>query len=358
MIAAVVIVASTAHVFAATGVISSSLYSSQLLDNQSGLWDPQQINTDKIFWNTPAPYNVKVSDTELTGYVWGPGVGWISLNCSNTNTCGQSNFKVTNDGTGKLYGYAFGENTGWISFSCHNLESQNCADNNEATVTINNRGEFAGYAWSENFGWIHFDCSDTDTCVTTTWKPARQQQNTGLGGFAIVGGNDLCDNIAGQQLVVPNGLIRADGICLTPLGESPETIAPEITDEVKNFIEDNSYTLPDGWKIAPGEITCPYFPENIQSGEQGDMVKKLQVFLNVNLDSGLTVDGEYGQETREAVKEYQREYRSTLGSKLGLNIPTGNWGAFTRESANDRIGCDPDSWWWQIYSSVFPGDIS
>lgn len=107
------------------------------------------------------PGNVVVSDTELTGYAHGSNIGWISLNCSNTNSCNSNPYGVKNDGKGNLSGYAWGENVGWINFD---------------GVSIDENGNFSGYAYSPNIGYISFNCSNTNTCnsinfkVSTSWK--------------------------------------------------------------------------------------------------------------------------------------------------------------------------------------------
>src|SRR3990167_5453921 len=81
-------------------------------------------------------------------YAWGENIGWISLNCSNTSSCGTVDYGVSNDSHGNLTGYAWGENTGWISF-----------DNVFSSVNISQTGGFSAYAWGENTGWISFNCS-------------------------------------------------------------------------------------------------------------------------------------------------------------------------------------------------------
>ena len=130
-----VVLASTTN-----GTIGAS-YTSILLDNDAGLWVSGETDTEKIFWDASSPYDVHVTDSDLTGYLWGPGVGWISLNCSNTSSCGSSDFKVANTDAGVLSGYAWGENAGWVSFSCANAETNNCASNSNAKVVIDSDGK-------------------------------------------------------------------------------------------------------------------------------------------------------------------------------------------------------------------------
>ena len=54
---------------------------------------------------------------ELKGYAWSSNIGWISMNCSNDNSCDKSDYKVILDeDTGNLTGYAWSSNVGWLQF--------------------------------------------------------------------------------------------------------------------------------------------------------------------------------------------------------------------------------------------------
>ncbi len=204
---AVVLFRLTALASTSDGLIDNANYTSVLLDNSSNLWQPGTANTEKIYWNTASPNAVHVTDSALTGYIWGPGVGWISLNCANTSSCASSDFKVLNNGEGVLSGYAWGETAGWISFSCANAETNNCAQNGNAKVTINSEGKFSGYAWSQNFGWIKFDCA-TSACVKTDWRAAsirnQNNNNSNGGGAVILATPPSTTTQATQQINVPS----------------------------------------------------------------------------------------------------------------------------------------------------------
>jgi hypothetical protein len=130
------------------------------------------------YFTTATSANVTVTDTELTGYIWGKSFGWAVLNCANTTSgCSSTNgnFKVANNYNGTLSGYAWGDNAGWINFGpfVNSATSQ---------VTINSSGQFNGYAWAQNYGWIKFNCSDSNYCVTTDWRPqnTRPQCSDGI----------------------------------------------------------------------------------------------------------------------------------------------------------------------------------
>ncbi|MDB5187600.1 MAG: hypothetical protein JWO50_120 [Candidatus Kaiserbacteria bacterium] len=53
--------------------------------------------------------------TSLVGYLWSDTVGWIDVNCLNTNSCGTNNFGLSMDGGGVVSGYAWSDHLGWIS---------------------------------------------------------------------------------------------------------------------------------------------------------------------------------------------------------------------------------------------------
>lgn len=208
-------------------------------------------------FTTSPSSNVTVSDTELTGYIWGKSFGWAVLNCSNTSSgCSATNdnFKVANDYNGNLSGYAWGETSGWINFGPF-------VNNSASPVVINSSGQFNGYAWTENFGWIKFDCGTTNYCVQTDWRPrnTRPQCSDGLDNDGdglidtldsgchsdsnpnnsssydptdsteFVPGAvifyppdkknkiDICPNISGEQDLIPEGLVINEiGDCVSP----------------------------------------------------------------------------------------------------------------------------------------------
>lgn len=115
--------------------------------------------------------NVTATSTQLSGYA-SSSVGYIALDCAtspNGNICGTSNFYVANDGNGTLSGYAWNDGIGWISFNCSNDNS--CATSNYS-VTISN-GTFSGWAWNDIIGWISFNCNNSsigNTCGTSDYK--------------------------------------------------------------------------------------------------------------------------------------------------------------------------------------------
>jgi peptidoglycan hydrolase-like protein with peptidoglycan-binding domain len=372
------------HAQASTHGIVSGNHTSPFLDNLTNIFNP--LVPHALYWNTQAPFGVTVSNSQLSGFLWGDSVGWIALNCSDLGSCGSQQFKVANDGNGNLSGYAWGENTGWISFSCANPETNNCNLNNNARVTISpTNGTFSGYAWSENFGWLVFDCGASSSCVKTTWR----KRSSGGGG----GGGGSIKKIIKPTFTPPPTVTptQTDKVC-TPLltqyiefgrineeesvrklelflnthqGESLvvngvyESIDVEA---VKRFQWKYREDILDPWRlrqptgyvyittlakinsyqcgsILKDQTTCPYFTYYHKIGDVGGEVKKIQNFLNSTMNTGIPENGLFDEKTFSAVKVFQGAFFSSILSDWGLTSPTGKWGITTKRKANELIGC-------------------
>lgn len=125
--------------------------------------------------------SAKTSDHVLHGYVWSSNIGWISLNCADTDdNCANSDYKVTIDyTTGELSGYGWSSNIGWVSFQ----ETSGCPFTNSTygnvcrpKVVLNSGtppfSSILGWArvvsaksmtsgaWD---GWVSLSCFNTDT---------------------------------------------------------------------------------------------------------------------------------------------------------------------------------------------------
>ena len=155
---------------------------------------------DKIGWiDFYDTQNIIVSSTSLTGYA-SSSAGYISLDCGtspNGNICTtrNSNYGVSNDGSGNLSGWAWNDMYGWISFcgnssgggSTWNGSKWVCPSSPTYQVVINpTSGIFSGWAWNDTIGWISFNCSNTGNCgspsqydVVTSWIGANGTTTTG-----------------------------------------------------------------------------------------------------------------------------------------------------------------------------------
>lgn len=138
------------NLFAATGTIDPTLKYSQFYNIDLDL----SGDDDLINWKPTNGTAVQVTDSAITGTIWGETVGWINLNPTGSG--------VTNSCSGVLGGYAWGENTGWINFAPTNAT---IAPNINTTT-----GNITGQVWSQNYGWIELASTETGFLgLNTTW---------------------------------------------------------------------------------------------------------------------------------------------------------------------------------------------
>ncbi len=111
--------------------------------------------------NTSGATAVSITDSTVTGYVWGDEIGWINLQPTGSGV-------TVNPTTGVLSGNAYANVGSWINFS-----PTTAPGGTTVGVSINSQGQFTGWAYvsGTNGGWMKFDCSDASTCITTDWRP-------------------------------------------------------------------------------------------------------------------------------------------------------------------------------------------
>jgi len=122
----------------------------------------------------------------IHGWAWSSNIGWVSFNCTDTNSCG-----------GVDYGVAIDENTGVLS----------------------------GYAWSSNIGWVSFNESDLSGCPSGTCK--AQLTGSNLIGWAKVlsGGTPEAGGWDGWiSLGGPNYGVFLDGIAFKGFGWGSQVV--------------------------------------------------------------------------------------------------------------------------------------
>ncbi len=138
--------------------------------------DPKNDNSqfaygENVGWVNAEPLGdggpgLTVLADRLTGWLWTENVGWISLSCENTGSCGEAAYGVTHDGSGRLDGYGYAENVGWVAFSC---QTQGSCDDTPFRVSIDSYGNFKGFAYGENVGWIQFRDDSVAYKVQADW---------------------------------------------------------------------------------------------------------------------------------------------------------------------------------------------
>ena len=131
--------------------------------------------------------NIAEAATEsnyLSGYAWSDNVGWISFDCSNTNSCGSVNYGVNVHLGGELSGYAWSDNMGWITFNDGELNgcpAGECRARIEGGALKGWARALAGTDANDGWdGWISL--SDHDT-TAYDYGISLNADNT-LGGFA------------------------------------------------------------------------------------------------------------------------------------------------------------------------------
>lgn len=154
---------------------------------------------------------VTTSIIASSGYIWSNNIGWISLNCSNTATCGTVNYGLTADyNTGLMSGYAWSVNVGWISFTSSDLTgcpSGTC----EARVTGGLTGVFpktvTGWAkiLAVTDGWIHLtgtalDSSSYGVLLASDKKLSGYSWDTTVAGWIHWRGTAQDANVYGGQI--------------------------------------------------------------------------------------------------------------------------------------------------------------
>lgn len=164
-----------------------------------------------IFFFRPG-HVISDTATPITGYAWSDNVGWISFNCSNTGTCGTSNYGISIAADGTISGYAWSDNIGWVSANAADVAgcpSAPCTPVISITTgamtgwfralangggwdgwislsgagygpTLSTSGAFSGYAWGSTVvGWTSF------AYATSSYKPCVPNSNVCLNGSIL-----------------------------------------------------------------------------------------------------------------------------------------------------------------------------
>jgi hypothetical protein len=83
--------------------------------------------------------------TPIMGWAWSDNIGWVSLNCANTDGAGCSTYGLSTDASGNVTGYAWGDNIGIIS--AKPADTASCGA--QANVA---KGNFTGFLRALNTG--------------------------------------------------------------------------------------------------------------------------------------------------------------------------------------------------------------
>lgn len=149
--------------------------------------------------NTPGASAVTITDSGVTGHLWGDETGWADMNPTGAGV-------TVNASTGALSGYAYAHTGSWINFN---------PTGGGVTLVDNGSGSnFSGTAWVSGLygGWMTFDCSDATTCVKTDWRTTSNRSSGGGGGSSSGGGGSIL------------GLL---GSIFNPFASAPTSVPPQ-----------------------------------------------------------------------------------------------------------------------------------
>lgn len=99
-------------------------------------------------------------------------------------------------------------------------------------------------------------------------------------------------------------------------------------------------TLPTGRVLGAFDSVCePYLTEYLRFGADNDpnQVRKLQIFLNEQLDRALTVSGIFDQETEQAVRDFQIIHKGEILLPWGLERDSGFVYYTTQKKINETV---------------------
>ena len=190
----------------------------------------------------PHPVASQASGAPMTGYLWSDTIGWIDLNCANTNSCSTRNFGLSIAADGTVSGYAWSDSIGWISANAsdlagcpagacaaqigagggmtgwlHALASDNNGWGGWISLSGTNYGvtetggAFSGYAWGDtNVGWVDFSRAQSiyGTCDTT--------QPVCTGGHTLQYFNKACQVVSSTSCTAPAFCTNGIAFCQYP----------------------------------------------------------------------------------------------------------------------------------------------
>lgn len=137
---------------------------------------------------------------------------------------------------------------------------------------------------------------------------------------------------------VPKSQWKAGDICLKFSGEIFEHVfyypgGDTILDSTRIYSDKKKWTKEvianqikeRSWKNYSAKVLIRYtgtgdkYRNYIKMGDKGDEVKKLQLFLNWAINSGLVVDGSFGEKTDTAVRAFQTKCKIKADGRFGAD---------------------------------------
>lgn len=201
------------------------------------------------------PHAISASSTPITGWAWSDNIGWISLNCSNTGSCGASDYGFIIGTGGNISGYAWSDNIGWISANETGCPGGGSCNPKISPATgamsgwlkvisggaaqsggwdgwislggsgygpvLTTNGIFSGYAWgSDIVGWTSF------AYAQTAFQPCVPDSNVCLDGIILRHYNADCTYTDAACQFAAYGYGCSVNACLVPPSPSANPSVP------------------------------------------------------------------------------------------------------------------------------------
>ncbi|MBU0624830.1 hypothetical protein KKF05_00640 [Patescibacteria group bacterium] len=230
----------------------------------------------------------------VSGWAWSGSVGWISLNCTNNDTCDSVDYGVTLvdieelEGWADLFGWAWSETVGWICFgqTCGGVTPEGGPAYAQYRDFYEDRSdEIYGWARIESLGddgWISLNCDNLNECAASNYHlvidPLSGNFTQGLfSDHWAWGGNDEVEGAGWVDFSWTQTLWTASrlGTILRPEGiYEPENVALRGThlslvqigfvglSAAQDFLLECDLTLADGSRRQLRKV----LPETIRDG--------------------------------------------------------------------------------------------
>ncbi len=352
--------------------------------------------------------NVTVTDSAITGYAWSENYGWINLNPSGSG--------VTNNSSGTLGGQAWGENTGWIdfdgvtidssgyfngyangtvtgqvSFNCSNTDSCSSSDfkvrtdwrpsseggsSGESTTTSGGGGGgLPPVAYTQpaepamGFGVVINNGAETTDSrqVTLSFDVGSNVERIAISNtgdfedasqekYSPIMEWDLCSKFGGliKSPVCPEGEYTVHVKFYTKYGRASKVVSDKVIyKKPEKPLLDSEPLESEPSEKEPDKresfVDTFVFSRSLRLGDRGNDVKALQKFLNSTSGFKLTSSGPgspgnetefFGSLTFVALKKYQEAYKEQILIPVGLTRATGFFGPSTIRFINSLGGVE------------------
>lgn len=250
----IIFTGATANASVSVGTIDSANKYTKICQDSS-CTDFGNINwKPTINANTPGATAVTITDSSITGHLWGDEIGWINMAPTGAGV-------TVNPSTGVLSGKAFSNTGSWINFNPTGFG---------VTLVDNGSGSnFSGWAWvsGPNGGWMKFDCAVSTTCISTDWRTTSYRPSTSTGSSAH---SRSSQNLVSVPITVsekPNPISTSSPLeLLSP--EIPQTTPPKNTsifDKNNDGESDGrSVFVNEDKNVEKGIIKLPFIPKSLE----------------------------------------------------------------------------------------------